>query len=163
MTEDSSLERNPVAEYKLFLRDCIDRRPSGLRQKIATALGKHKSFVSQITNPSYTVPIPAGDLHVIFDVCHFSPEERGRFLKLYEKAHPFRTAGARRPANLPHDLRIILPAFKSEAMARQVEKTILDLANRVIRMAQTAESDNTPEGETEDQQDEDVQDEKIRQ
>lgn len=156
MAEESGKERNPVAEYKLYLRDCIDRRPSGMRQKIATALGKHKSFVSQITNPNYTVPIPAGDLHVIFDVCHMAPEERGRFLELYERAHPFRAAGARRPANLPHDLRIIMPAFKSEAMARQVEKTVIDLANRVISMAQIAESD------TNDDQDEDEQDEKIR-
>lgn len=162
MPEDSSKEPNPVAEYKLYLRDCIDRRPSGMRQKIATALGKHKSFVSQITNPAYTVPIPAGDLHVIFDVCHFAPEERSRFLELYERAHPFRTAGARPPANLPHDLRIILPAFKTEAMARQVEKTIIDLANRVIRMAQTAEGESTGENRNKDEQEEDGQNEEIR-
>ena len=41
-----------VAEYKTILKEYIDRRPSGMRQKLATALGKHKSFISQITGPS---------------------------------------------------------------------------------------------------------------
>ena len=48
-----------AAHYKTILRNTIDRRPSGTRQKIALALGKNKSFVSQITNPAYLSPVPA--------------------------------------------------------------------------------------------------------
>lgn len=154
MADDAAL--SPVARYKAYLRDCIDRRPSGMRQKLATALGKHKSFVSQITNPNYSVPIPAGDLRLIFEVCHLAPEEQEHFLALYEKAHPNRAARARGPFNRPHELRIVLPAFQSEETARQVEKTIIDVANRVIRVAQSAESPN-------DTEEEENPDEKIRQ
>ena len=39
-----------------------------------------KSFVSQITNPAYTVPIPATDLTTIFEICHLSAAEREQFL-----------------------------------------------------------------------------------
>jgi hypothetical protein len=36
------------------------RRPSGLRGKLALALGKHKGLASQITNTAGGAPIPAG-------------------------------------------------------------------------------------------------------
>ncbi len=125
-----------VARYKTYLRDCIDRRPSGLRQKLALALDKHKSFISQITNPAYPVPVPAGDLETILEVCHLSPEERRRFLALYDAAHPreaprrgVRAAGA-------HRIHIDLPAFPDVATALEVEGLIRDFAARVIRLAQ---------------------------
>ena len=91
-----------IAGYKSLLRSCIERRPSGLRGRLAMALGKHKSFVSQIANPAYTVPIPAGDLPIIFEICHLSAQEREGFLALYRRAHPERTrrlptSGAARP------------------------------------------------------------------
>src|SRR5438046_4294837 len=77
-----------IAAYKTVLRDAIDRRPAGMRARIALALGKHKSFVSQLTNPIYPMPLPARHVETIFEICHFSPEERRAFLKAYERAHP---------------------------------------------------------------------------
>ena len=59
-----------VADYKLILRRVLDNRPSGTRLKLAAALGKNRSFVTQITNPAYLVPIPAKHVAIIFDVCH---------------------------------------------------------------------------------------------
>ena len=50
----------------------IDQRPSGTRQRLADALGKHRSFVTQITSPAYSTPIPSKHLPLIFSVCHFS-------------------------------------------------------------------------------------------
>jgi hypothetical protein len=78
----------PIAAYKSILRDCIDRRPAGLRARIASELGKHKSFVSQLTNPIYPMPVPARHLETIFEICHFSAEERRSFMKAYTRAHP---------------------------------------------------------------------------
>mgnify|MGYP000606055132 CR=1 FL=1 len=55
-------DRNPqeaVAAYKRMLADIIEKRPSGTRQRLAAALAKNRSFVSQITNPAYATPIPA--------------------------------------------------------------------------------------------------------
>ncbi len=76
-----------VAEYKGVLRRVLDNRPSGTRQRLALALGKNRSFVSQIANPSYPVPIPAQHVETIFEVCHFSLDERKSFLEAYRHAH----------------------------------------------------------------------------
>jgi hypothetical protein len=129
-----------IARYKTLLRGVIDRRPSGLRGRLAMALGKHKSFVSQIVNPAYTMPIPATDLATIFDICHLAPAEREQFLSLYREAHPDRAQKPLRPANAPHELRIALPQFETAATAREVEAMILDFAARAIRLAQHAEA-----------------------
>jgi hypothetical protein len=83
-----------VAAYKRVLGDVIDRRPSGTRRRLALALGKNRSFVSQIASPAYAVPIPAAHLDLIFEVCRFSPEERRRFIAAYRLAHPNRPSPA---------------------------------------------------------------------
>jgi hypothetical protein len=140
MAEAQPGERSQaVARYKELLRDYIDRRPSGLRGKLALALGKHKSFISQITNPAYAVPIPAGDLGTIFALCHLAPEERETFMRLYRAAHPER-ARRLRPPSAAHELRIQLPAFRDAALARELEAMILDFAARSIRLARHADA-----------------------
>ena len=55
---DRQRSRTAVAEYKRILLRVLDLRPSGTRQRLADALGENRSFVSQITNPAYPVPIP---------------------------------------------------------------------------------------------------------
>jgi hypothetical protein len=80
--------QDAVAAYKRMLAEIIDRRPSGTRQRLATALAKNRSFVSQITNPAYPTPIPASHLTQIFETCHFSAAERQEFARLYARAHP---------------------------------------------------------------------------
>lgn len=129
-----------VARYKALLREFVDRRPSGLRGRLARALGKHKSFVTQITSPAYSAPIPAKDLATLFAVCHLSAEERAQFMAAYEAAHPERARRARVAAKTPHEIRIVIPAFGSAETARSVETLILDFAGRVIMLAQKAES-----------------------
>ena len=73
---EASTGIEPVAAYKSILQAIIDNRPSGTRLRIASAIGKNRSFVSQITNPIYPTPIPAQHLETIFSICHFSPAER---------------------------------------------------------------------------------------
>ena len=137
---DAGTRAAAVAAYKAMLRGLIELRPSGLRGRLAAALGKHKSFVSQIANPAYRVPIPAGDLSIIFEVCHFSQAERERFLDLYRTAHPERARHLPSGGGRPHELRIALPAFRSEALAREIESMLLDLSARIIRLARHAEA-----------------------
>ena len=79
---------DPIIAYKTILSGIIDMRPSGTRQRLAAALGKHRSFVTQITSPTYTIPLPSRHLPTIFQVCHFSEAEREQFLAAYELAHP---------------------------------------------------------------------------
>jgi hypothetical protein len=125
-----------VASYKRILRTYIDRRPSGTRQKIALALGKHKSFVSQITNPAYAAPLPAAHLNAILEICHFSPEERKTFLGAYRAAHPKQRAVALgEPASeKTYDLRIRLPVLDDPQLQKELEATIRQTANRIIAL-----------------------------
>ena len=60
-------------------KQVLDNRPSGTRQRLAKALGKNRSFISQIANPAYPVPIPAQHLETMFELCHFSQDERRDF------------------------------------------------------------------------------------
>ncbi|HET8728941.1 MAG TPA: hypothetical protein VFO41_15675 [Alphaproteobacteria bacterium] len=125
----------PVAAYKRILRGIIDKRPSGMRLKIANALGKHKSFVSQITNPAYPVPVPARHLETIFDICRFSPEERTEFLEAYARAHPGRApvpgpGGGRRYKMLTIEIPRLDDPRKQEAL----EEFIHNLVRRLSRL-----------------------------
>lgn len=126
-----------VAAYKTILRSYIDLRPSGIRLKIAEALGKHKSFVSQITNPAYKVPLPARHVGTIFEICHFSPEERQTFLAAYRAAHPNQSRWVKETvrSGATHVLHIPVPAFGDAETQREVEETIRQFANRVIGLA----------------------------
>jgi hypothetical protein len=81
-----------IRAYKSVLSAVIEQRPSGTRQRLADALGKHRSFVTQITSPSYSTPIPSKHLQAIFSVCHFNAQERDAFLAAYRVAHPGKAA-----------------------------------------------------------------------
>ena len=83
---------DPVVEYKAILKRVLDNRPSGTRQRLARALGKNRSFISQIANPAYPVPIPVQHLETMFELCHFSQDDRHDFLAAYRRAHPRRFA-----------------------------------------------------------------------
>jgi hypothetical protein len=86
----SANERDPVAAYKIVFKAILDKRPSGMRLRLADALGKNRSFISQISNPVYATPIPAQHLNIIFQLCHFSAAEKAQFLAAYDEAHPQR-------------------------------------------------------------------------
>ena len=84
-----------IGAYKTILQDVLNRRPSGARQRLASALGKNRSFVSHISNPAYAVPIPAPHLDIIFEVCHFTLPEKTDFLEAFNHAHPNRIKQSR--------------------------------------------------------------------
>ncbi len=141
MTMDKAPHDDPVAAYKVLLREMIDRRPSGTRLKIAQALGKHKSFVSQITNPAYSVPVPARHLTTIFDLCHSSPDERRVFLKAYRKAHPGRHLRAVDESSEDTvTLSIDVPALKDPRHRAEVIDSIRLFAKQAIALAQKWEA-----------------------
>ncbi len=114
MAEAASLRGDPtaLADYKKLFKQVLDLRPSGTRQRLATALGKNRSFISQIANPAYPMPIPATHLDVLFEVCHFSDAEKRKFLDLYRRAHPGR-------------LRLV----SSRASTRQISIEVPDLGD----------------------------------
>ena len=112
----------------------MDNRPSGTRQRLAGALGKNRSFVSQITNPAYATPIPARHIETIFEICHFSPDERQPFLDAYAAAHPRRTppcqattaASARTPS--------ICPISATRRRNNELARMVGDFVQRLTRL-----------------------------
>ncbi len=137
MADGTAPPSDAIAEYKALLRLYIDRRPSGTRQKLAGAFGTHKSFISQVTNPAYRVPLPAQHIPALFKVCHFSPEEQRMFMEIYARAHPGQFGAIEELAHFEEGvLRIPLPQFADPERRREVEQLIRDFAERVIALMQ---------------------------
>ncbi len=128
-------EVSAVAEYKRIFKEVLDSRPSGMRIRLAHAMGKNRSFVSQISNPAYPVPIPIQHLNTIFDLCHFPPRARSAFLQAYARAHPRRVG---RLAEIPRDRTITLhlPDLGSGKRNGQVDALIQDFARRLVAILQ---------------------------
>lgn len=124
-----------VAAYKVLLQRIVDNRPSGTRHRLAVALGKNRSFISQITSPAYSVPIPSGHLETIFEICHFTPAEKSEFLAAYGRAHSRRAPPVRKRAG-ELTLTITLPdlgdARANRALAQAVE-AMAEVLSQVAR------------------------------
>lgn len=130
---DPTSSEEAVARYKAILQRVIDNRPSGTRQRLAGALGKNRSFVSQITNPSYATPIPARHVDTIFEICHFGPDDRKAFLDAYAQAHPRRLNAER------HDRRvrahtIYLPDLGNDDRNRELDRTVAEFVQRLTKL-----------------------------
>jgi hypothetical protein len=133
MAEPQPQASPAVAAYKQILSDVLDRRPSGTRQRLAAALGKNRSFVSQITNPSYAVPIPAAHLDLIFEVCHFSLEERKNFISAYLLAHPNRPA----PIHAAHKVKahtVYLPDLGDDDRNARLHMLVSEFVRQVAKL-----------------------------
>jgi len=126
-----------VAAYKRLLQEYIDKRPSGLRLKIAKAIGKHRSFVSQITNPAYPIPVPARHLESIFRICHLAPEEKQAFMAAYEAAHPRHPLVERRAPRRGREKRTIeieLPMVEDAELERELEELLRQVARQIEKI-----------------------------
>jgi hypothetical protein len=123
-----------VTAYKAVLKRVLDNRPSGTRHRLALALGKNRSFVSQIANPSYPIPIPAQHLETIFEVCHFSHEDRRVFLDAYGSAHPARLKLVR-DARPMRTITLALPDLGDARKNRAIDAIIDDFARHITRLA----------------------------
>ena len=124
-----------VARYKAILREVLDTRPSGTRKRLAAALGKNQSFVSQIASPTYSVPIPARHLEAIFEICHFSAETRTAFLEAYGVAHPGRLSQvAGRPRLRPYTVH--LPDLGSVERNERLNELVADFVRNLIELSE---------------------------
>ena len=127
-------EEGAVAAYKAIFKAVLDKRPSGMRLKLAQVMGKNRSFISQIANPTYPVPIPVQHLNTIFEACHFSPAERAAFLEAYSRAHP-RHAG--RLGGVPRDRAVTLHLTDlGRKRNGQLDALLHDFARRLVGLLQ---------------------------
>jgi hypothetical protein len=125
-----------VAAYKTVLKRVVDNRPSGTRHRLSMALGKNRSFISQIASPVYSVPIPAEHLDTIFEVCHFTQGEKGEFLAAYARAHPLRLV--RKRSSGSRTLTVAVPDLGDAQRNRLLDETIVEVARRLSRLAEEA-------------------------
>lgn len=124
-----------IASYKKLFKTYLDRRPSGTRQKLASALGTHKSFISQITNPNYRIPIPSQHVTTMMSICHFSVDERKSFMKAYLLAHP----GVHFPLEVwldegRHVVHIVIPDLGDAEQEHELAVAIRETAARMIAL-----------------------------
>ena len=126
---------DPAAEdhiraYKLVLSKVLETRPSGSRQRLADALGKHRSFVTQMTSPSYPTPIPQKHLATLFSVCHFSPAERDAFMAAYRQAHRVRLDLGDAERRMRH-LSLLVPDLGDEKSNAGFDKAMSEFVQKL--------------------------------
>ncbi len=130
-------EENAVAAYKRVLAKVLENRPSGTRQRLALALGKNRSFVSQIANPSYQTPIPVQHLDTIFEICLFQVGDRNAFLEAYGRAHPGKLERTRHRKD--HRLRpvtVYVPDLDDAAKNHALDRLLADIATRIGKLTE---------------------------
>lgn len=129
---DALASEEAVRRYKRVLQRVVDTRPSGTRQRLAGVLGKNRSFITQITNPAYATPIPARHIETILEVCHFSPDDRSEFLKLYAQAHPRRPAERAERRVRPHT--IYLPDLGDDERNHELDRAVGEFVQRLTSL-----------------------------
>ena len=134
---EATTSEEAVARYKAILQRVIDNRPSGARQRLAGALGKNRSFISQITNPAYATPIPARHVETILEICHFSPDERALFLDAYTQAHPRRLSVERSERRVRAHT-IYLPDLGDEERNHELDRAVGEFVQRLTRLIDEA-------------------------
>ena len=123
-----------IRAYKTVLSTVIDQRPSGTRQRLADALGKHRSFVTQITSPAYSTPIPSKHLPLIFSVCHFGAQECDQFLGAYQVAHPGKAAIGEAGRRIRH-LSLTVPYLGDDKQNAALDRAINEFIHRISSIA----------------------------
>jgi hypothetical protein len=123
-----------IRAYKSILSHVIDQRPSGTRQRLADALGKHRSFVTQITSPAYSTPIPSKHLPLIFSVCHFGAQERDDFLAAYRLAHPGKSELPEAGRRVRH-LSLTVPDLGDDKQNAALDRAINEFIHRISSIA----------------------------
>jgi hypothetical protein len=121
------------------LQCVLENRPSGTRQRLATALGTNRSFVSQMANPAYAMPIPSQHLDVVFELCHFSQAERDAFLEAYALAHPDRRDSGHATSRT-RNVTVTVADLGDAVKNRALDEMVVRFARQIGRFAETLES-----------------------
>lgn len=129
-----------IRTYKLLLQEVLNQRPSGTRQRLADALGKHRSFITQMTSPVYPTPIPQRHIATVFAVCHFTPEERDAFLVAYRAAHRGRLELAGVVARNRH-LNLLVPDLGDDKQNAAFDKAVGEFVGRMAELMRNGDED----------------------
>ena len=119
-----------IRAYKLILSQVLEARPSGTRQRLADALGKHRSFITQMTSPAYATPIPQRHIATLFSVCHFSQAERDAFMVAYRAAHRGKLEIGDAERKMRH-LSLLVPEFGDDKTNLVFDKAISEFVQKL--------------------------------
>jgi len=72
---------------------------------------------------------------VIFEICHFSPDQRRAFLEAYGRAHPRRLARAQARAQMRR-LTLPLPDLGSVSRNEQLDRLLINFVEGVVGLIQ---------------------------
>jgi len=122
-----------VADYKRILQQVLENRPAGTRLRLAEELGKNRSFISQITNPNYSVPIPVAHMERVFEVCHFLAGEKAQFMEVYRRAHPNRAPG-KSGSGRSREIVLRVPDLRDSEKNKQLDELMKEMLQRVVRL-----------------------------
>ena len=89
--------------------------------------------VSQIANPNYSVPIPAGHIERIFEICHFLADEKAQFLSAYRRAHPHRAPGNSAETRW-REIVLRVPDLRDRDKNKQLDELMKEMLQRVLRL-----------------------------
>jgi hypothetical protein len=99
---------------------------------LAEALGKNRCFITQIANPVSNAD-SGSHVHPIIQICHFSVQERDRFLEAYHRAHPRRLL-LLKERERSRRLTIMLPDLGSEQKNHKLDALLSEFAEKVARL-----------------------------
>lgn len=119
-----------IRAYKLVLSRVLETRPSGTRQRLADALGKHRSFITQMSSTTYATPIPQRHLATLFAVCHFSPAERDAFMAAYRAAHRGKLDIGEAERQMRH-LSLLVPELGDDKANAALDRAIGEFVQKV--------------------------------
>jgi len=131
----AAADPSAVADYKRILQQVLENRPAGTRLRLAEGLGKNRSFISQITNPNYSVPIPAGHIERIFEICHFLASEKEQFMGAYRRAHPHRAPAASRETRR-REIVLSVPDLRDRQKNKQLDELMREIVRRVLQLVE---------------------------
>lgn len=126
-------EKAAVRRYKSVFQSVLDNRPSGTRQRLSVALGTNRSFISQIGNPTYEVPIPIQHLEIIFSICHFSPSEKDEFMTYYRAAHPDLDDGVKVERTM-RAVTLAVPNFADPRKNRKMDDFLVEMSKYIANL-----------------------------
>jgi uncharacterized membrane protein len=119
-----------IVAYKQLLQTVLNQRPSGTRQRLADALGKNRSFITQMTSPSYPTPVPHRHVGTVLAVCHFTPEEREAFMAAYRQAHRKRFEIERTSHKARH-LNLVVPDLGDDKRNAAFDKAVIEFIHKM--------------------------------
>lgn len=120
-----------ITAYKEVIHKALARCPRGTKSKITKELSKNASYISQITNPEYAIPIPGQYVNKIVNICALNSEEEKQFRHLYAVAHPDKEKKRTRSNN---EICIQLPKSMNATERRRVEQAINEIAETIINL-----------------------------